>query len=420
MSAPDPTPATHAGQAPLAGLRVVEVSSFVASPLCGTTLAQLGADVIRVEPLGGGPDRSRWPLSDSGQSLYWNGLNPGKRAVAVDLARPEGRALVAALVAADAPSGGVLVTNTERWPDLGYAALRSRRADVIHVLLTGRHDGGTAVDYTVQAGTGFPLVTGPENHDGPVNGVLPAWDLAAGLHLALGLLAAERRRAATGEGAEVRIALEDVALAAASNLGYLPEAQLRPDVRRTPTGNHIYGTFGRDFTSSDGRRFMLVALTPRQWSDLLRVTGLGGVVDAYALAVDADLSDEGERYRHREMLSAMIATWFAERDAATVAAALAETRVLWSPYRSFGDLAADDARLLREHPLFASITQPGVGEFWAAGSPITIDAARTGSQPAPSVGQHTHEVLADVLDLTREQTDDLAERGVIHPEPDRT
>ncbi|MER6942375.1 CoA transferase [Nocardioides sp. NPDC000441] len=111
---PDPAPT-----APLAGLRVVEVSSFVATPLCGTTLAQLGAEVIRVEPLEGAPDRTRWPLSDDGASLYWNGLNPGKKAIAVDCTHPEGRALVADLVVSGGPSGGIVVTNTERWSELG-------------------------------------------------------------------------------------------------------------------------------------------------------------------------------------------------------------------------------------------------------------------------------------------------------------
>ncbi|MER6969715.1 CoA transferase [Nocardioides sp. NPDC000445] len=412
MTIADPVP-EPAPTAPLAGLRVVEVSSFVATPLCGTTLAQLGAEVIRVEPLEGAPDRTRWPLTDDGASLYWNGLNPGKKAIAVDCTHPEGRALVADLVVSGGPSGGIVVTNTERWTELGYAALRARRDDVIHVLLTGRHDGGTAVDYTVQAGTGFPLVTGPEEHAAPVNGVVPAWDLAAGLHLATGLLAAERRRAVTGEGAEVRVALEDVALAAAGNLGYLAEAQLRPGGERGSIGNHVYGTFGRDFTTADGDRFMLVALTPRQWSDLLGITGLAEAVAALARALDADFSDEGARFRHRTVLGGLIAAWFEQHETAYVTRALATTRILWSPYRSFRDLAADDARLLREHPLFSAITQPGVGELLAPGAPVTIDGRRSAPRPAPTVGQDTGGVLADALGLATERLDDLVSRGVI-------
>jgi len=399
---------------PLSGLRIVEVSSYVATPLCGLTLAQLGAEVIRVEPLEGAPDRTRWPLTEDAVSLYWNGLNPGKKSIAVDADSAEGRKLVADLVVGGGPSGGIVVVNTERYTELGYEALRARRADVIHVLLTGRHDGGTAVDYTVQAGTGFPLVTGPRDHAGPVNSLVPTWDFAAGLQLATGLLAAVHRRSVTGEGSEVRVALEDVALAAAGQLGYLAEAQLRPGIRREPTGNYVYGTFGRDFTTADGTRIMLVALTPRQWGDLLRITGLGEAVDALARALDADFSDEGERFRHRTVLAGLVASWFERHDTAYVTKALADTRILWSPYRTFNDLVADDATLLREHPLFGTVSQPGVGSLLAPGSPITVDRGRGTPQPAPGIGQDTDAVLAEALGLSPDALADLAARGVVH------
>ena len=398
---------------PLAGVRIVEVSSFVATPLCGLTLAQLGAEVVRVEPVGGGPDRGRWPLAPDGTSLYWNGLNPGKAAVAVDLSSAEGRRLVAELVVRGGPRGGIVVTNTERWPELTYPALRERRPDVISVLLTGTHDGGTAVDYTVQAATGFPLATGPASRSAPVNHLLPAWDLAAGLYLAVGLLAAERRRASTGEGGEVRVALEDVALAAAGHLGYLGEAQVTPGRDRRPDGNYVYGTFGRDFATADGERFMLVALTQRQWSDLLEATGTRVAVDALAAALGADFSDEGDRYRHREVLAGLVSGWFGRHTATEVREVLGRTRVLWSPYRSFTDLAADRARALREHPLFEAVDQPGVGRLLAPRSPISLDYDRGGARPAPAVGQHTERVLREALGLDPDAIDDLVRRGVV-------
>lgn len=399
---------TETPTGPLAGLRIVEVSSFVATPLCGMTLAQLGAEVIRVEPLGGGPDRTRWPLTDDGTSLYWNGLNPGKQAIEVDLASAEGRRLVADLVAAC----GILVTNTERWPELTHAALRELRPDVVTVLLTGKHDGGTAVDYTVQAGTGFPLVTGPADQSGPVNHLLPAWDLAAGLYLAVGLLSAERRRSDTGQGSDVRVALEDVALAAAGHLGYLADAMLHPGSERTADGNYVYGSFGRDFITSDGGRFMLVALTPRQWSDLRRMTGLDDVIDALGVALGANFADEGDRYRHRGVLAGLVSEWFDRHTASEVKAALAETRILWSPYRTFADLVADDARVLRQHPLFGTVDQPGVGPLLAPGSPVYVDRTSGRPRPAPAVGEHTRDVLADVLCLDAAAVADLLARGV--------
>lgn len=398
---------THIG--PLAGLRIVEVSSYVATPLCGLTLAQLGAEVTRVEPLGGGPDRTRWPLTEGGTSLYWNGLNPGKQAIEVDFASAEGRNLVADLVA----DCGILVTNTERWPELTHAALCERRPDVVTVLLTGKHDGGTAVDYTVQAGTGFPLSTGPADQAGPVNHLLPAWDLAAGLYLAVGLLAADRRLAATGQGSEVRVALEDVALAAAGHLGYLADAMLHPGSDRPADGNYVYGSFGRDFTTSDGARVMLVALTPRQWSDLRRMTGLGEVFDTVGAALGADFGNEGDRYRHRGVLAGLVSEWFERHTEAEATAALTGTRIVWSPYRTFRDLVADDATLLRQHPLFGTVDQPGVGQMVAPSSPVYVDRESARPRPAPAVGQHTRDVLGDVLGLDSAAVGDLLTRGVV-------
>src|SRR5688500_20363541 len=112
--------------------------------------------------------------------------------------------------------------------------------------ITGNRDGTTAVDYTVNAAIGFPHVTGPEAHDGPVNNVVPAWDLLAGVNVALAILAAERHRRTTGEGQLLRLALSDMALATAGNLGYIAEAQVNRS-ERPRLGNGIYGTFGRDF-----------------------------------------------------------------------------------------------------------------------------------------------------------------------------
>src|SRR5690606_28405487 len=148
----------------------VERAGYAAAPPGGTRLAGLGAVVVRAERLGGQADRARSPLAPCGTSLYWTGLSQGKRAVEVDFRSAEGREVIAALVA----RRGIVVANADL-PGLSYEKLRERREDLIHALLTGRRDGGTAVDYTVNAETGLPAVTGPAGIEGPVNHVLPAW-----------------------------------------------------------------------------------------------------------------------------------------------------------------------------------------------------------------------------------------------------
>jgi 2-methylfumaryl-CoA isomerase len=387
---------------PLTGMRVVEVSTFVAAPLGGMTLAQLGADVIRVDPLGGAVDHRRWPLAESGASLYWAGLNKGKRSLCVDLRAPEGRELVTRLVA----ESGILLTNAAI-RGLDHDTLAAVRPDLIALRITGRADGSTAVDYTVNAELGFPMVTGPEDHDGPVNHVLPAWDIACGLYAAIGILSAERRRRTTGQGQSITLPLYDVALAMAGNLGFLAEAQFGGVRQRI--GNHLYGSFARDFETRDGRRVMVVALTPRHWTDLVGAAGLTGPVSALEQALGADFGREGDRFEHREALAGLLHRWFAQRDLAEVTDALTGTSVLWSVYRTFTEVVADDA--LRADPLMATVDQPGIGPYFAPGSPLDFGARTV--ERAPVLGEHTDEILRTRLGLDPDRIRRLREQGVI-------
>ncbi|OBA63283.1 mesaconyl-CoA isomerase [Mycobacterium sp. 1100029.7] len=384
---------------PLAGVTVVEVSSFVAAPLCGLTLNQLGAQVIRVDPIGGASDVQRWPLAPGGTSIYWTGLNKGKRSATIDLRSAEGQDLISRLIV---EGDGIVVTNAAGLPWLGHERLAEKRSDVITVHLLGRGDGSTGVDYTVNAGIGFPLVTGPPSHDGPINHVLPAWDVCCGLYAALAVVSAVRRRDQSGAGARISLALEDVALATAGNLGLLTEPQVI-GTQRERLGNAIYGQYGQDFTSRDGVRFMLVTLTGRHFRDLVRVTGTETAVSALADALGVDFATEGDRYRYRDVLSGLFATWFADHNADHVTAALSDTTVLFERYSTFAQTAAGPK--VTANPLFSALDQPGVGEYLAAGMPVAFDGNHATSAPAPALGQDTADVLTQYLGLTQ---DDIA------------
>jgi 2-methylfumaryl-CoA isomerase len=392
---------------PLTGTTIVEVSSFVAAPLCGMTLAQLGAAVIRVDPIGGASDFRRWPLAASGTSIYWTGLNKGKRSATIDLRSPEGQRLVQRLIV---EGDGIVVTNAAGLACLAYEQLAVMRADLIHVQLLGRGDGSTGVDYTVNAAIGFPLVTGPADHAGPVNHVLPAWDVCCGLYAALAVTAAVRRRDRSGNGARISVALEDVALATAGNLGLLTEPQVN-GTERQRLGNAIYGQYGQDFVSADGARFMVVTLTGRHFRDLVEVSGTGPAVSALAEALGADFTEEGERYRHRDMLSGMFATWFADHTGDEITDALSGTTVLFERYRTFGEVA-DDQRVTK-NPLFCRLSQPGIGEYLAPGLPAEFDGVHPPGTPAPELGQDTADVLAEKLGLTADEITRLVTAGTI-------
>ena len=244
---------------PLKGLRIVEAASFVAGPSCGLHCAQLGAEVIRIDTLGGGPDRRRWPKTAAGDSLYWQGLNKGKKSVAIDLRQPQGRELAQRLATAPGPDAGLFVTNFPPDGFLSHAALAALRPDIVTLRIMGWRDGTPAVDYTVNAAMGIPMMTGPAAlGDSPVNGVLPTWDLMAGAYGAFALLAAHHARRETGAGREIRLPLGDLAAATLGHLGQLAEVLLGGD--RPRQGNDLFGAFGRDFLTADGRRLMIVAV----------------------------------------------------------------------------------------------------------------------------------------------------------------
>ena len=273
----------EAGQATgiLSGLSVVEGSAFVAAPLGGMTLAQLGADVIRFDPIGGGLDYQRWPVTQDGASLFWDGLNKGKRSIQIDIRRPEAQELLSALITRPGEDEGVFLTNFPASGWLSYERLKERRNDLIYVNILGDRNGGSAVDYTVNCAVGFADITGPEGHAEPVNALLPAWDNITGQMAATAVLAAERHRSRMGEGQLITLALKDVALATAGHLGNLAEVEINGSDRQK-AGNFLYGAFGKDFLTIDGRRVMIVGLTPKQWRALITVTGSSDEMDGIA------------------------------------------------------------------------------------------------------------------------------------------
>ncbi|UGS36056.1 CoA transferase [Capillimicrobium parvum] len=403
----------------LSGLRVVEGSAFVAAPLGGMTLAQLGAEVIRFDQIGGGLDRVRWPLAADGQSLFWAGLNKGKRSVQVDLRRPEGRELVTRLVTAPGDESGLFLTNFPARGWLDYDALRAGRDDLIMVALAGNPDGTSEVDYTVNPATGFPWATGPRNLAEPLNSVLPAWGIAMGTLATTGLLAAERHRRLTGNGTLVRLSLSDVAFAMVGNLGRIAEAQLGG--RDQPKdGNYLYGAFGHDFETRDGRRVMVVALTPRQWKALVDVTGIEEACRSIEQVTGHDLATESGRFEARDLIAALLRPWFASRELATIRETFAGTSVSWGPYQTFGQLVDEDPRCSTANPMFSEVEHPGVGRYLMPASPLDFTAVdRVPVSRAPLLGEHTEEVLADVLGLDPHEIGRLHDDGVVAG-PDRS
>ena len=396
----------------LTGLSIIEASSFVASPSAGLYCAQMGAEVIRVDQIGGGPDFRRWPVTANNDSLYWENLNRAKKSVALDLDRPEGRELLQALVRAT----GQFVTNFPVKGFLAHDVLAEGRADLVTVRIMGWADGSPALDYTVNNAIGYPMMTGPIPEEGapePVNHVLPAWDLLTGAYAAFALLAAIQNRNATGLGGELRIPLSDVAIGTAANLGGLAEV-LYSGENRPRLGNSVYGLFRRDFVTRDGMRTMIVVVTPRQWSNL--VSALGLIKAVATLEVERGVNfakDDGLRYTHRDALFPLFEAAIGARDHAELAAVLDTAGVVHSAYRTMLD-AAHDPELVTNNPVFGVAANPSGFAYPAAGAFATIPQhERAAPQSAPLNGQHSEELLSQRLNLSSGEIARLIDAGII-------
>ncbi len=397
----------------LTGMRVVEGSAFVAVPLAGMTLAQMGAEVIRFDRIGGGLDAGRWPLAPSGDSLFWAGMNKGKKSVAVDMKSREGREIITRIITAPGPDAGLFLTNLRVRGWMDYETLSKFREDLVMVSLTGDRQGKPQVDYTVNPALGIPHITGPEGSDAPVAHALPAWDLIAGNMCVSAMLAAERHRLRNGTGQEVELSLKDVAAATLGHLGMIGDACLNAQDRKK-AGNALYGAYGQDFLCADGRRVMVIGLTARQWRGLVQVTETGETIAALEHALGVSLDDEGNRWRFRTEISDIFRPWFAARRVADFERIFNDAGVTWSQFRTIRQALREDPDLSCDNPMFSELTQPGVGSFPVPAHPAVFSASgRAEACPAPVLGADTEEVLADVAGLCQTEIAQLFDAGVV-------
>ena len=397
----------------LDGLRVVEASSFVACPTAALYLSQMGAEVIRVDQIGGGPDFRRWPQAENGDSFYWEGLNKGKLSVALDLSKDEGRELLAELATAPGENNGVFLTNFPVGGFLSWENLSARRRDLVLTRVMGRADGGPALDYTVASALGIPFITGPESlGDEPVNAVLPAWDLLTGAYAAFAALAALPHREATGEGQEVRIPLADVGIATIANLGQLAETLQGGDRKRH--GNDVFGAFGRDFRTIDGKRIMLMAITPRQWRGLVDVLGIDSEVKEIERTRGVSFAqDESKRFVHRDALYPLVERIVATRNSTELAAALDRKGCCWGPYNRMSE-AVRDREMVRDNPLFETISHPSGGAYPSPGAMATLpERARKSVRPAPHLGADSEKVLTELIGMGERQFASLVDKKIV-------
>jgi crotonobetainyl-CoA:carnitine CoA-transferase CaiB-like acyl-CoA transferase len=373
----------------LTGIRVLAFENGLAGPLATRLLADLGADVVKVERPDGGDVTRGWDTVAAGLSSGFVWVNRGKRSVALDVKDPEHRPAIERLVER---SDVVLQNYTPGWADrvgLGEEAVRALRPDVVYVDISGYgqdgpYAGRNAYDLVMQGETGLIAVTGSPAEPARVG--VSVCDVGAASYAAVATLGALTRRAQTGEGARVSVSLFDTMV---DWLGYFPHLWWhRQEVpERTGMRHPLFCPYG-PFRAGDGRLFGFAVLSPDHWRSLCL-----DVVDRPDLLEDEALATNEARVERRATLEPALEELFAARPAAEWLELLQAARIPCGAVNEVGDVVEHPQ--LAHNGLVAEVDSPA-GRIPVIGSPFVVDGERPGTGAVPALGEHTDEVLREV------------------------
>ena len=408
----------------LDGIRVLDLSRVLAGPWCTQTLADLGADVIKIERPGNGDDTRTWgpPFlkdregRDTAEAAYYLGTNRNKRSVTCDIATPAGQELIRALVKhCDVFVENFKVGDMARY-GLDYASLRAIQPRLVYCSITGFGQTGpyaerAGYDYAVQGMGGLMSITGERDDlgGGPQKVGVAVADLFTGLYSTIGILSALRHAERTGQGQHLDMALLDTQVAMLANLGanYLVSGKVPGRAGNAHQNIVPYQVFEVAPTEDGQRDHIIVAVgNDNQYAKFCAVAGRPD------LATDTRFARNQDRVRHRAVLVPLLEEIIKTRRKADWLPALEAAKVPCGAINNLAEVFADPH--VRERGMVTQWQHPLAGDLNLVSSPIKLSATpvRT-DHPPPLLGQHTHEVLSGVLGLSAAQIEQLQQQGVI-------
>ena len=393
---------SQASWQPLRGVRVADLSRVLAGPYCTMVLADLGADVVKLErPQGGDETRGWGPPFAAGEAAYYLSVNRGKRSCSLDLGQPEGRELALELCV----SAQVVIENFKAGGaarlGVDYETVRARNPDVVYCSISGfgserEPAGRPGYDFVAQAETGLMSITGPE-HGPPSKVGVALVDVLAGLHAAAAILAA-----LAGEGGgRIEVPLLDSGLAGLVNVAQNALVTGREPVRHGNAHPNIVPY--QDFETAGAGRIAVAAANDGLFRALCGALGLDG------LAADERFASNADRVENRTELIPLLSERFRERDAEHWLEVLAAAGVPSGKVRSVPDALAAAAAAGR--PATLSVDHPRAGPLELVASPIWGPTDPKAATPPPLLGEHTAEVLAE-LGRSPAEIEELVARGV--------
>jgi len=390
------------------GVRVLDLSRVLAGPFCGMLLADMGAEVIKLEIPGRGDDSRQFPPFVGEESMYYVNLNRGKKSITVNLKTDEGRRLFVELV----KRCDVLLENfrpgTMERLGLGYERLREANPRLVYAAISGfgqygPYRGRPGYDIIGQAMGGLLSITGwpdgPPTRSGTAIG-----DILSSLFCCVGILAALNIRERTGEGQMVDISLVDSVFAALENIPQRFYVDGRVPRR---IGNRYEFVYPYDtFRAMDGWVVIGIA-NDAIWDRFIEASSLKG------LGADPRFASNVLRVENHEALKPLIEEWTRGREKTAIVELLNRHRVPSCPIYDVKE-ASEDEHIGGARGMVVELDQPGLGAVKVQGSPVKMSETKPAPRgPAPSLGQDTYEVLRELLGVAPEEYERLRERGVV-------